>query len=264
MFKSLYRMHRNEDRIQPEAVLTGKGVFVMLLIFLSEQLAAQGISALITLFDLPLGVMDVNLIVNGGAMLLMFFFFGGFFIENLKSFFREFKAIYVWLPLTCYFCSTMANVMIQVMLAFVRGEFQNTSNNALVIELINKYPLQLLLLTVLIAPITEEAVFRAAFCRPMTASGKGWLTVLGFVISILLFSFFHIYQFAFFEADPSGAVHLTFNFNEFLSILVYIPMSVGLALCSFFGRNYWCSVVCHMLTNAIAVFMIIAAGNLVK
>ena len=93
-------MHRNEDRIQPEAVLTGKGVFVMLLIFLSEQLAAQGISALITLFDLPLGVMEVNLIVNGGAMLLMFFFFGGFFIENLKSFFREFKAIYVWLPLT--------------------------------------------------------------------------------------------------------------------------------------------------------------------
>ena len=109
MFKSLYRLHQNTDRLQPEAVLTGKGVFVMLMIFLVEQLSAEGLSVLDSLFNLSLGVMEINMIVNCGALLLMILFFGGFFIQNLKTFFKEFKAIYIWLPITCYFCSTLAN-----------------------------------------------------------------------------------------------------------------------------------------------------------
>ena len=246
MFKSLYRMHRNTDRMQPEAVLTGKGAVVMLLIFLGEQLAAEGLSILTSLYGLPLGIMEINMIVNRGALVLMFLLFWGFFTENLKTFFKEFKLIYVWLPITCYFCSTIANLIIQIALAFVRGEFQNTSNNAIVIKLLYQYPIPLLLLTVLIAPITEEAIFRAALSRPMTASKRPWVKVLGFVLSIFLFSFFHIYL------------------NEFLSILVYIPMAVGLTLCSFFGKNYWCSVLCHILTNGVAVFMLLIAGLVQK
>ena len=264
MFKSLYRMHRNNDRLQPEAVLTSKGVFVMLLIFLAEQLAAEVISILIGLYNLPLGIMEINMIVNGGALLLMFLFFGGFFISNLKTFFSEFKAIYIWLPIACYFCATIANIVIQLILAVVRGELQTTSNNALVMQLVQQYPWQLLILTVIIAPITEEAVFRAALSRSMTASSRNGIKVLGFVLSVFLLAFFHIYQFAFFATDASGAMYLTFNFNEFLSILVYLPMAIGMAICSYFGKNYWCSVVCHMLTNGISVMLMIATGDLVK
>lgn len=264
MFKSLYRLHQNTDRLQPEAVLTGKGVVVMLLIFLLEQLSAEGISLLISLYNLPLGVMEINMIINCGALLLMILFFGSFFLQSLKNFFKEFKAIYIWLPITCYFCTIMANVVVQLMLALVRGEIQNTSNNALVMQLIGQYPLQLILLTVFIAPITEESIFRAALSRSMTASSRTWVKVMGFVLSIFFFSFFHIYQFAFFAYDAAGAVHLTFNLNEFLSILVYMPMAVGLTLCSFFGKNYWCSVLCHMLTNGLAVLMMLVSGNLVK
>ena len=264
MFKSLYRLHQNTDRLQPEAVLTGKGVFVMLMIFLVEQLSAEGLSVLDSLFNLSLGVMEINMIVNCGALLLMILFFGGFFIQNLKTFFKEFKAIYIWLPITCYFCSTLANIVIQLLLAIVRGELQNTSNNEIVMQLLNQYPLPLILLTVLIAPITEEAVFRAALSRSMTASNRTWAKVLGFVLSIFFFAFFHIYQFAFFATDASGAVYLTFNLNEFLSILVYMPMAAGLVLCSYFGKNYWCSVLCHMLTNGIAVLMLLFTGNMVQ
>ena len=74
MFKSLYRMHSNPERVLPEAVLTGKGALVLLIIFLSEQLVASGISVLISLFQLPLGLMEINMIVNGGALLAMIFF----------------------------------------------------------------------------------------------------------------------------------------------------------------------------------------------
>ena len=264
MFKSLYRMHQNSDRLLPEAVLTGKGVFVMLLIFLGEQLGAEAISLLAKLYNLPLGIIGINMIVNVGSLLLMILFFGGFFWNNLKTFFREFKAIYIWLPITCYFCSTIANVIIQMILAFVRGEFQNTSNNALVMQLFGQNPLQLILLAVIIAPITEEAVFRAALSRSMTASNRYWVRSLGFILSIFLFSFFHIYQFTFFATDATGAVYLTFNLNEFFSILVYIPMAIGMTLCSFFGKNYWCSVFCHMMTNGIAVLLMFLAGNALK
>ena len=243
MFQSLYRLYQNPGRIQPEAVLTGKGAFAMLMIFLGEQLAAEAIAVLIQLYRLPLGVMEINLIVNGGGLLLMLLVFGGFFLENIKSFFR---------------------VIIQVVLALVRGEFQNTSNNELVMQMLYQYPAALVLLTVIIAPITEEAVFRAALSRSMTVSGRAWVKALGFVLSIFFFAFFHVFQFVFFAIDASGAVYLTFNFNEFLSILVYIPMAVGLAVCSYFGRNYWCSVLCHMLTNGIAVFLMLFAGDAIK
>lgn len=261
MFQSLYLLHRHTDRQQPEAVLTGKGVFVMLLLFLAEQLAAECIAVLIRLFNLPLGVMEINVIVNGGALLLIFFFFHGFFIANLKSFFKEFKAIYLWLPLTCYFCSTFANIIIQLFLAIARGELKTTSNNELVMQLLSQYPLPLILLTVVVAPITEEAIFRAALSRPMTVSKSGLVKAIGFTLSIFLFAFFHIYQYAFFATDASGAVYLTFNFDEFLSILVYIPMSIGLTLCSCLGKNYWCSVICHFITNSIAVLLMLAMGQ---
>ena len=122
MFQSLYRLHQNEDRLQPEAVLTGRGVIVMLLILLSEQVGAEVLSLLSDRYHLPLGLSEINLIVNGGALLLMVLFFGGFFLQNLRSFFREFKAIYLWLPITCYFCATFANIVIQLFLALFRGE----------------------------------------------------------------------------------------------------------------------------------------------
>ena len=138
---------------------------------------------------------------------------------------------------------------------------QNTSNNEIVIQLLSQHPVQLILLTVLIAPITEEAVFRAAFSRPMTASRHTALKVLGILLSILLFSFVHVYQFVFFTTDASGATVLTFNPDELLSMLVYIPMATGLTLCSFFGKNYWCSVICHIITNGMAVGLLLLLGQ---
>ena len=128
-------------------------------------------------------------------------------------------------------------------------------------QLLSQYPLQLILLTVVVAPITEEAIFRAALSRPMTAAKSGLVKAIGFTLSIFLFAFFHIYQYAFFTTDASGAVYLTFNFDEFLSILVYIPMSIGLTLCSCLGKNYWCSVICHFITNSTAVLLMLAMGQ---
>ena len=255
-------MQRHPDRLQPEAVLSGKGAIVMLTVFFTEQFSAELISLFTGLYDLPIGVMEINMIVNGGALLLMAFFFGGFFIQNLKSFFKEFKAIYIWLPITCYFCTMFANIVIQLMLALLRGEIQDTSNNEAVLQLLSQYPVQIIILSVIIAPITEESVFRAALCRSMTASSKTWVKLTGFVLSIFFFAFFHIYQFAFFAYDASGAVYLTFNLNEFLSILVYLPMAAGLAICSYFSKNYWCSVMCHMLTNGVAVLLSLLLGNM--
>lgn len=257
MFKSLYRLHQNEGRLLPEAVLTGKGVFVMLLLFFVEQLAAEALALLVNLYELPLGVMEINLIVNGGVLLLMLFFFGGFFWTNLKHFFKDFQMIYLWLPLACYAGTMFLNVIVQMALALIRGEFQNTSNNALIMELLYKYPIPLILLTVIIAPITEEAIFRAALSRSMTASKKPWIKVMGFVLSIFFFAFFHVYQFVFFALDAAGQTYLTFNANELLSILVYLPMAAGLVICSYFSKNFWCSVITHMLSNGIAVAMLL-------
>jgi len=261
MFKSLYRLHQNEGRLQPEAVLNGKGVIVMLLIFLAQQFGAEGIALLADRMGYTLGLMEINMIVDIGALILMVLFFGRFFFENLKNFFKEFKAIYIWLPIVCYFCSTFANVLVNLILGMIRGELQGTSNNELVIEMLNKDPIPLILLTVVFAPILEESVFRAALSRPMTAHRNWFIKTLGFVLSVALFAFMHVYQFVFFATDASGAVYLTFNANELLSIAVYIPMAIGLTVCSALGKNYWCSVICHVITNGFAVGLMLLMGQ---
>jgi Predicted protease of the Abi (CAAX) family len=255
MFKSLYRLHQNEGRIQPEAVLNFKGVLVMILIFLAEQLGADGIAILADRMGYTVGLMELNLMVNAAAMVLLLLFFGRFLLESLKNFFREFKAIYIWLPIACYFCSTLANIIVNLILGMVRGKLQATSNNELVLDMLSKNPLPLVLLTVFFAPIIEEAVFRAAICRPLTAHRNWFVKTLGFGLSVLLFSLMHVLPYILAAADTASAL------DELLSIVVYIPMAIGLTLCAVLGKNYWCSVICHMLTNGMAVGLALLLGQ---
>lgn len=261
MFKSLYKLKNHEGRIQPEAILTVPGVIVMILIYLLHIVIGESVGLIFYYLNVEIGTLEANLIANGITLALIILFFHGFLFTNLKNFFKEFKAIYIWLPITCYFCSTFANVIIQMVLAMIRGEFQSTSNNEAVATLMDQAPIEMILLTVVLAPVIEEAVFRAALSRPMTAARPALVKALGLVISVTLFAFLHVWQFVFFAADEAGNLILTFNPNELLSMVTYVPMGIAFVVCSWLGKNYWCSVLCHALTNGIAVAILLLQGK---
>lgn len=263
MFKSLYRIQQYPDRRFGEAVLNGKGVVVMLLIFISEQFIALGVNIMLyyinTYFGKNYDVIELNLFTDLATLALMIFFFGRFFWENLRSFFKEFKAVYIAAPILCYIGAMFGNYIVQIILMMIRGSSEQTSNNELVMQLVEQQPLTLVFLTVIMAPLTEEAVFRGALCRPMTASKNYFVKSLGFIISTLLFAFMHVYQYAFslVADEATGALHLVCDYNELLSILAYIPMAIGFAVCSYVCKNYWGSVICHMITNGVSVSLML-------
>lgn len=257
MFSSFYRMQKHDDRRLEEAVLNWKGVFFMLLVVVLQQGLAEGLSYAFnytnTYYGTNFGNMELNLFLDLGTLAMMVFFFGRFYWENLKRLFTEFKAVYLWAPIACYFTAMAGSYVVQILLFLIRGEIQDTSNNEIVTDMLMEYPWQLLLLTVFVAPITEESIFRAALCRSMTSHKNILVNIIGCVLSVSLFSLMHVYQFAFFATDASGITYLTFNANEFLSILSYIPMAVAFVACSYLCKNFWGSVACHMITNGVAV-----------
>lgn len=262
MFKSLYRSQSHPDRRLNETVMNGKGVIVtVIILILYQTVIADGLGYALVWFNQVMGtsfgMVELNLAVELFTMALLVFFFGRFYWENLVTFFREFKAVYIWAPLACYAISMAGNMVVQIILMMIRGESQSTSNNDAINDMLVQSPLQVILITVILAPILEETIFRAGLCRSLTSNKNYFVKAIGFIISVSIFAFMHVYQFAFFATDASGAVYLTFNANEFLSILSYLPMSIALAVCSYLCKNFWGSVICHMLTNGIAVTLML-------
>lgn len=267
MFKSVYRNQSHPDRQLDEAVLNWKGVFLMLFIFIGIQFLAVGVEQFLIpyvsqQFGVELGMMELNLIVDGVEILLMLLCFARFYGANLKNAFREFKAVYLWGPIACLAFSYVGSIIVQLILTMIRGEIQSTSNNELVTDMLLKNPLPMILLTVIIAPITEESVFRAALCRSMTSHKNMLVKIIGYTLSVSLFALMHVYQYAFLAVNEAGQIYLTFNANEFLSILNYIPMAIAFAVCATLCKNFWCSVACHMITNGIAVGMMLLLSML--
>ena len=258
MFKSLYRMQQHPDRQLGEAVLNWKGALVMLLIFISEQFISVGVQIMIQLLNTNFGtnmdMVELNLFTELATLSLMVFFFGRFFWVNLRNFFKEFKAVYIVAPLLCYIGCYVLEVIVNMVLMMIRGSAEQSSNNELVIDMLGQKPLMMAFMTVVLAPIVEEAIFRAALARPLTSKRNYFVKALGYIISILLFALMHVYQYAFFLYDEMGSVvGLTFNADEFLSILIYIPMALGFVICADICKNYWGSVLCHMLNNGVSV-----------
>lgn len=262
MFKSLYRIQDHPDRQLGEAVLNWKGVLVMLLIFVGEQFIAVGVQILVEIlnayFGTDMGLVELNLFTQLATLALMIFFFGRFFWINLRNLFKEFKLVYIGAPILCYIGSYFAEIIVNIILTMIRGSAEQTSNNEIVTEFLGQNPVMMAFMTIVLAPVVEEAIFRAALARPMTSKKNYFVKALGYIISVSLFSLMHVYQYAFFEYDELGAiVGFTFNANEFLSILVYIPMAIGFVICADVCKNYWGSVACHMLNNGVSVALLL-------
>ncbi len=262
MFKSLFKTYEHSDRRLGEAVLNAKGAIIAVIIYILSQTVigevlvyAMGWSN--ENMGTNFGSVELNLVLQLITTALLLFFLARFYWENLKTFFKEFKLVYLWAPIACYVISLAGNMAVQMLLFLIRGNIESTSNNNLVSDMVATNPIPMILVTVIFAPLVEETIFRAGLCRPLTASKNIFVKILGFAISVFIFALLHVYQYAFFATDANGATYLTFNADEFLSILTYIPMGVGFAACSYLCKNFWGSVICHMITNGVAVSLMI-------
>ena len=124
------------------------------------------------------------------------------------------------------------------LLLWREGDVLNPNNEA-IMELSDGGYGPLRGLAIFIAPLVEETLFRGVVFG--TLRRRGW-RIPAYVISIVLFSIYHIWQYVLAYADPS----------LFIYALQYIPVSAALAWLYDRSGTIWSSIFFHMIINLIA------------
>lgn len=125
------------------------------------------------------------------------------------------------------------------------GMLENQNNNALV-ELANTEMNVISAMSVFLAPIVEEVIFRGGIFCCLRKKNR----TAAYAVSILLFSAYHIWSYA--AADPT----------YWLYLLQYVPAGYLLCRCYERTNSVWCAVFFHMLTNAVALRALTAMESL--
>lgn len=92
-------------------------------------------------------------------------------------------------------------------------------------------------LSVLIAPIVEEVLFRGVLFGGIRKRSRN----AAYIVSILLFAFYHVWQYLIAYKDPTVLLYM----------LQYIPAGYVLAMCYEQVNSIWVPIFLHMLLNYI-------------
>ena len=92
-------------------------------------------------------------------------------------------------------------------------------------------------MTVFLAPIAEEIMFRAGVFGYFARRSRA----LGYTVAVLLFSLYHVWSYAI--IDPANLIY----------IIQYIPVSFLLCLVYERTRSIWGCIFFHMMVNSIAL-----------
>lgn len=177
-----------------------------------------------------------NLIYYCTSTVLTFMLLGKFLRRSFDSLLDNFlgcvKAIlFGWL---IYFALAMVAGYAMAALGITEGN----PNNQAVGMLIGEDRGIMLALTLFVAPVVEECIFRGGvFCGLYRRN-----RILAYVASILLFSMYHIWQF----------IAITGNFGYLIYILSYVPAAFVLCWVYEKSGSVWTSIFFHICNNLFA------------
>ena len=162
----------------------------------------------------------------------------------LWSFLREnFSLLLDWLPENLFALVTgLAGALVLhflVMLIPFPVENPNTAGYAAEYALA---PQATLVILVVLMPVVEEVLFRGL----LFGSVRGYSRALAWVLSVLAYSLYCVWQFAF----TFGGVEPRY----LILALQYLPMSLALTWCYDLGGSVWSPVLLHAAINGFILF----------
>lgn len=190
--------------------------------------------------DTPFKSSLISLMGNTITCLIMIYIYRKTLIKDLKAFKDNFsnlieKGIKYWL------IGLVAMMISNIMISFVlSGQLANNEEN--VRNLLNTTPIIAFLMTAILAPITEELVFRKAF---LSVFKDKWAFVL---ISGIIF----------------GSLHVVLSLDSIFQLLYLLPYcSLGIAFSYMYyeTKNIMVPIIIHMVHNSLlSIFSIIQIG----
>ena len=135
-----------------------------------------------------------------------------------------------------YTLSTVTGLLLLLM----ESSLENPNTSA-VIELVEGNYGVVKALAIFIAPLVEEPLFRGVAFGSIRTRSRGW----AYVVSVLMFSLYHVWQYAVLGQDISALLYA----------LQYVPISVVLAWLYERSGSLWLSIFFHMGFNALNFYV---------
>jgi membrane protease YdiL (CAAX protease family) len=135
-----------------------------------------------------------------------------------------------------YFCSFALTYGASILVFLILGDTENP-NNELIDQMAGKSFGAVLGMSVFLAPIVEEVLFRGTVFGVLHKKNR----ILAYVVSIVLFSFYHVWQYVLVYMDIRMLIY----------IIQYIPVSFVLAWCYERSGSIWVPIFLHMIINAV-------------
>ena len=191
-----------------------------------------------------LGKMPEASALNAFYYLLSFVFvlasFWNFLREGFNLFVRRIRYC-ILIMVLAYLLNNVLSIALNALMQLF-GEL-GTPNNDAVAEVAQVHYKQVFATAVLMAPIVEECLFRGVIFGTIARRSR----VLGYIVSILLFSLYHVWQFAVAAGD----------WSVLLSAAVYIPLSAAITFCYDRTETIWTPIFFHMLVNSAALALMV-------
>jgi len=137
------------------------------------------------------------------------------------------------------------NFAVNTILISITASMENP-NNAAVFGMAESEFKKVLVLSVFLAPIVEELIFRGAIFGALREKSR----LAAYIVSVFIFSLYHVWGFMFID------------WRYIIFIFQYLPISY--LLCRIYERtsSIWASIFLHMLVNAISINLMEAMGGL--
>lgn len=127
-----------------------------------------------------------------------------------------------------------------VVMVLVLGDSISNPNSNAVADMAQSHGLGPAMgLAVFIAPVVEEVLFRGVLFGTLREKNR----TLAYIVSIVVFSFFHVWQFLLLSLDPIVLVYM----------VQYIPASYALARCYERTNSIWAPIFLHMGINIVGM-----------
>lgn len=240
--RSYYLSGETEPVLSRRSVIIGLVIFPFYLLLLPELLML-GNEIIGRIFGFIFTSQSLNMAYYVIMTILLLLCFGKYMLASLKQLWKINLGEFVLVLFIGMVVNYVSNMITSTFCFAVLGN-NESMNNEVVSDFIVQSPLMMVVMTVILAPIVEEIIFRAILFRPLSEK----LPWLGYVISALLFGLMHVWQ----------AALINMDWRELIYIIQYIPSALILCYICKRMKNIWCSIIMHSLINAVAVLATLA------
>ncbi|HHU22922.1 MAG TPA: CPBP family intramembrane metalloprotease [Clostridiales bacterium] len=139
---------------------------------------------------------------------------------------------------SAYFLNAFLSYIALLIIQFFTSELENP-NNEFVNTMAREGYNAVFAIAVFLGPIVEEVLFRGVVFGSIRRKSR----LLAYVVSVAVFSLYHVWQYAIIYMDPTLLLYA----------LQYIPVSIALAWSYEKSGSIWVPIFFHMAVNALSL-----------